>query len=186
MLELLPFLDCKFTHHHPGMLFKHKFYMLRFWKKIVHARTYACVLITGCTLYLWHCLAQYYYIWPPSKHVGSDPEAFDYGQSWPLWPVCSQNWGGSYIPDLTSRIQFSSVFSDSVLFVQTQPGSNLDGLARVWWNTSGLGESQCAGIIGPSFWQDVTGPLPVFHFQTWLQSSTDVRIILCKTSPDPV
>ena len=39
---------------------------------------------------------------------------------------------------------------------------------------SGLEPSWCAGIIGPSFWQDATSPLPVFHFHAWLQSSTDI------------
>ena len=41
-------------------------------------------------------------------------------------------------------------------------------------DTAGLEASRCAGIIGPGFWQDATSPLPVFHFQARLQSSTDV------------
>ena len=57
--------------------------------------------------------------------------------------------------------------------VQNWPGSNLDGLVRVWPNTSGLEASWGAGIIRPSFWQDATGPLPVSHFETWFHSSTD-------------
>ena len=35
---------------------------------------------------------------------------FGYGQLWPLRPACSQNRAGSYMPDPTSRIRFSSVF----------------------------------------------------------------------------
>ena len=35
---------------------------------------------------------------------------FGYGQVWPLRPACSQNPAGSYVPDPTSRIRFSSVF----------------------------------------------------------------------------
>ena len=58
--------------------------------------------------------------------------------------------------------------------VQNQPGSDLDGLVIVWPNASGLEASRCAGIIGPGFWQDATGPLPVSHFQTRFRSSTDV------------
>ena len=33
---------------------------------------------------------------------------FGYGQLWPLRPACSQNRTGSYMPDPTSRIRFSS------------------------------------------------------------------------------
>ena len=58
--------------------------------------------------------------------------------------------------------------------VQKRHGSDLDGLARVWLNSSGLKASRCAGIIWPGFWQDATGPLPVSRFQTRLRSSTDV------------
>ena len=57
--------------------------------------------------------------------------------------------------------------------VKNRPGSDLGGLVRVWTNTSGLEASWCAGIIGPGFWQDATGSLPVFHFQTRFHSSTD-------------
>ena len=58
--------------------------------------------------------------------------------------------------------------------VQNWPRSDLNGLVRVWPKASGLEASQCAGIIGPGFWQDATNLLPVSHFQTWLHSSTDV------------
>ena len=57
--------------------------------------------------------------------------------------------------------------------MQNRPGSDLDGLARVWPHVSGL-EASCAGIIGPGFWQDATSPLPVSHFQTRFRYSTDV------------
>ena len=75
------------------------------------------------------------------------------------------------MPDRTSRVRFSSVFPKNV---QNRPGSDLDVLVRVWPNASGLEASRCAGIIWPGFWQDVTGPLPVSHFQTRFRSSTDV------------
>ena len=67
--------------------------------------------------------------------------------------------------------------------VQHRPGSELDGLVRVWPNASGLEASRRAGIIGPGFWQDATGPLPVCHFQTRLQSSTDVPDHIVQNQP---
>ena len=70
------------------------------------------------------------------------------------------------------------------LFFQRRHGSwfilcktdriRLDGLFRFWQNAFGLEASWCAEIIRPSFWQDATSPLPVWHFQTWFRSSTDV------------
>ena len=67
--------------------------------------------------------------------------------------------------------------------VQKRPGSDLDGLVRVWPNTSGLEASRCAVIIGPGFWQDATGPLPVSHFQTRFRSSTDVPDNIVQNQP---
>ena len=58
--------------------------------------------------------------------------------------------------------------------VQNRPGSDLEGLVRVWPNPSGLEASRCAEIIWPGFWQDATNPLPVSQFQTQFRSSTDV------------
>ena len=80
------------------------------------------------------------------------------------------------MPDPTSRIRFISVFPIEGVdhIVQNRPGSDLDGLVRVWPNVSGLEASWSAGIIWPGFWQDATGPLPVSDFLTWLRSSTDV------------
>ena len=57
--------------------------------------------------------------------------------------------------------------------MQKRPGSDLDGLVRVWPNTSGLETRWCAGIIWPGFWLDATGPLPVSNFGTWILLSTD-------------
>ena len=89
------------------------------------------------------------------------------------------------MPDPTSRIRFSSVFSKEgmVHIVQNRPGSDLDGLVRVWPNVSGLEASQCSGIIWPGFWQDATGPLPVSDFLTWLRSSTDVPDNIVQNQP---
>ena len=113
----------------------------------------------------------------PSKHAGSDPEAFY------LRPVMAVT--ASVQPELGRIVYASSSFpypiQVCVLFpkegmdhiVQYQPGSDLHGLVRVWPNASGLEASRCTGIIGPGFWQDATGPLPVSHFQTGLRSCTD-------------
>ena len=46
-----------------------------------------------------------------------------------------------------------------------------------------MNASWCARIIGPGFWQDATGPLPVSHFQTRLHSSTDVVDNIIQNQP---
>ena len=102
---------------------------------------------------------------------------FGYGQLWPLRPACSQNQAGWYMPDLTSRIRFSSVFPKKtrIMLRKTDPDPiwmAWSGLGQI--NTSGLEASRCAGIMWPGFWRDATGPLPVSHFQTRSPSSTDV------------
>ena len=81
------------------------------------------------------------------------------------------------MPDPTSRI--SSVFFKEGRdhTAQNRPGSDLGGLVRVWPNGSGLEASWCAGIIGPSFWQNATGPLPVSHFQTRFRSLTSDLVL---------
>ena len=65
----------------------------------------------------------------------------------------------------------------------TDPDLIFDGLVRVWLNASGLEASWCAGIIGPGFWQDATGPLSVSHFQTRFRSSTDVPDNIVQNQP---
>ena len=87
---------------------------------------------------------------------------FGYGQLWPLWPAAA-------------RIGLDSIFSKEGMdhTVSNRPRSDLDGLVRIWSNTSGTEASWCAGIIWPSFWQEETGQLPVSDFQTQLCSSTD-------------
>ena len=106
---------------------------------------------------------------------------FGYCHLWPLRPACSQNRPGSYMPDPTSRIRFSSLFLSFFFFkegvyhtVQNLPGSDLDGLVRCWPNASGPEASPCAGITGQGFRQDSSDALPVSHFQTRFPSSTDV------------
>ena len=105
---------------------------------------------------------------------------FGYDQLWPLRPACSQNRAGQYMPD-PFQLRFSKEGMDHI--VQNRPGSDLDGLVRVWLNVSGLEASRCAGIIWPGFWQGATGPLPVPHFQTWFRSSTDAPDIIVQNQP---
>ena len=69
---------------------------------------------------------------------------FGYGQLWPLWPACSQNWAGSNFPH-QSQLHFSKESLDHI--VQNWPGSYLDGLVRFWPNGSGLEASWFARII---------------------------------------
>ena len=91
--------------------------------------------------------------------------------------MCSQNQPGLYIyarSDFLHPFQFHFSTEGMDHIALNQLRSNLDSLVRAWQNTSGLEGSQCAGIIGPGFWQDATSPLPVSHFQTWFRSSTDV------------
>ena len=71
-------------------------------------------------------------------------------------------------------------------FCANRPESDLDGLAMVWPNASGLKVSWCAGIIWPSFWQDATGPLPISHFQTRFRPSTDAPDNIVQNQPGSV
>ena len=99
---------------------------------------------------------------------------FGYSQLWPLRPACSQNQAGLFAgSDFPHPIWFCFSKEGVGHTVENRPGSDLDGLARVWLNSSGMKASWCAGIIRPGFWQDATGPLPVSHFQTRFRSSTD-------------
>ena len=111
----------------------------------------------------------------PSKHAGSDSKAVWLWAVWPLWRACSQNRTGSYIyarSDFPHPYQLRFFKEDTDHAMQNWPGSDVDGL--VWLNTSGPEASRCAGITGPGFWQDATGPLPVSHFQTKFRSSANI------------
>ena len=115
-------------------------------------------------------------------------KSFGYGQLWPLRPACSQNRAGSYTPDPTSRIRFSSVFPKKACIVlcKTHP----DPIWMVW---SGFGQRHLvwkqAGV------QESSGPVsgrtqPVhYQFSTFRLGSVLPQtswVILCKTSPDPI
>ena len=79
-------------------------------------------------------------------------------------------YAGFYFPH-PFQPRFSKEGMDHI--VQNRPGSDLDGLVRVWPNAPGLEASWCAGIIWPGFWQDAPGPLPVSDFLTRFRSSTE-------------
>ena len=112
---------------------------------------------------------------------------FGYGQLWPLRPACSQNRAGSYMPDPTFRIRFSSVFPKKawVILRKNRPGSDLGGLAWSLFgqNASGLEASGCAEISKPGFCQIATGPLPVPTFRRDSVSSTDVTDNIVQNQP---
>ena len=110
---------------------------------------------------------------------------FGYCQLWPLRPACSQNRPGSYMPDLTPRIRFSSIFSKQGMdhIKQNRLGSDLDGLVRAHlvWKQAGVQESSgpVSGRTQPARYQ-----FPSFTLRFVLPLAS--RIILCKTSRDPV
>ena len=99
----------------------------------------------------------------------------------------NQNQARLYMPDPTSRIRFCSVLPNKAqitITLQNRPGSNLDGLVKVWPNTSGPEASQCARIIRPG-----SGRMQAAHhqfptFRLGCVFPQMAQIILCKTSPD--
>ena len=124
----------------------------------------------------------------PSKNAGSDPEAF-----W-LRPVMAIT--ASMRPQSGRIVYAGSYFSHAILSrsskegldhtVPHRPGSHLDGLLRFWPNASGPEASRCARIIGPSSGRRQTAH---YHFPTFRLGyilSQTVRILLCKTRPDPI
>ena len=114
----------------------------------------------------------------PSKHAGSDPEAVWLRSVMAITASVQPESGrivyaGSDFPH-PFQLRFFFLSKEGMShIVQNRPGSDLRGLVRVWPNASDLEASWCAGIIGPGFLQDATGPLPVSHFWTRFRSSTD-------------
>ena len=83
------------------------------------------------------------------------------------------------------QLRFSKEGMDHI--AQNRSESDLDGLVRVWPNTPGLEASRCAGIIWPVFWQVATRPASSFStFRLGSVLPQTSRIILCRTSPDPI
>ena len=121
----------------------------------------------------------------PSKHAGSDPEAFWLGPVMAITASVQPESGRVVYAGSDFALPFQFRFSKEGMghTVQNRPESYLDGLVRVWLNSSGLKASWCAGIIGPGFWQDATGLLLVSHFQTRLPSSTDVPDNIVQNQP---
>ena len=101
-------------------------------------------------------------------------KSFGYGQLWPFWPACSQNWAGLYILDPTSHLQFSSILPKKAWTVLCK--SNLDRIWMAWAgffpSSSGPEASKCARI---------TGPLTVSNFWTQLRSLIIIIIIIIIT-----
>ena len=113
---------------------------------------------------------------------------FGYGQLRPLRPACSQNRAGSYMPDPTSCIRFSSVFPQKalILLCKTDPDPiwmALSGFGQTHlvWKQAGVQESQ--GSVSGRM-QPVRSQFPAFRLGFVLPQTS--RIILCKTSPDSI
>ena len=151
-------------------------------QSLSHLTTVCHLVFSGARLSKAHCCesdSAFVHDRPASPVDMLDPirKRFVYGLLWPLWPACGQNRAGSYMPDPTSRIRFSSVFPKKawITLCKTDPDPIWICLVRVWPNVSGLKASRFAGIIWSGFRQDATvSPLPVSHFQTRFHSSTDV------------
>ena len=99
----------------------------------------------------------------PSKHAGSDLEAFWLRPGMAIMASVLPELGwvvyiGSNLPH-SFQFHFSKEGMDHI--VQNGPGSDLDGLVRVSPDTSGLEASWCVGIIWPGVWRDTTSLLPV-------------------------
>ena len=100
-----------------------------------------------------------------SKHAGSDPEAF---WSRPVMAITASVqpgsgrilYAGSGFPHPLQFRFYKEGMGDAV---QNRPGSDLDGLARVWLHSTGLKGLLCR-IHLARFLQVTTGPLSVSHF----------------------
>ena len=115
-------------------------------------------------------------------HTGTSPvnmpdpirKRFGYGQLWPLRPACSQNRARRYAgSDFPHPFQFRFSKEGMGHTVQNLPGSDPDGLAGVWLNSSGLEASWCqcrnqrvrflAGRNRPATGYPLLDSVPFFH-----------------------
>ena len=74
----------------------------------------------------------------PSKHAKSDLEVF-----W-LWPVLSQNWAGSVIPDATSCIQFGSIIPRKAWTILCKTGLDPIWMACLYFGQMDLVRKQAS------------------------------------------
>ena len=124
----------------------------------------------------------------PSKHAGSDPEAFC------LRPVTTvtykrcQNRPGSYMPDPASRFCFSSISPKTAWIILRKTDPDPIWMAWSWfvqthlvWKQAGVQESSgpVSGRTQPARYQ-----FPTFRLGSVLPQTS--RIIVCKTIPDPI
>ena len=110
----------------------------------------------------------------PSKHARSDPEAF-----W-LRPVMAVT--ANLQPESGRIVYAGSDFPHPFQFrlppAQNRSGWSGQALAKRIWSGS-----RCAGIFGPGFWTDATGPLPVSHVKTRFRSAADVPDNIVRNQP---
>ena len=102
---------------------------------------------------------------------------FGYGQLWPLWPACCQNWARLCMPDLTSHTWFSSVLPEKAWIILCKTSSDPMWMTRSGFGWTDLVQKQ-AGV------QESLGLVLAEHnqpasqyFQTRLHSSTEAWII---------
>ena len=122
----------------------------------------------------------------PSNHARSDSAALIFIMSitGSVQPESARIvYAGS---DFPHPIRLGSSREGPDRLVQNRPGSDLDGLVRFGPNASGQEASRCAKINGPGFGraQLARYQFPTFRLGCFLPETA--RVILCKTSPDPI
>ena len=105
---------------------------------------------------------------------------FGYGQLWPLRPESARIvYAGSHFPH-PFQLRFSKEDMDHI--AQNRPGSDLDGVVRIWPNASGLEASRCA-VSGPVLGRTQPTHYQFLHFQIQFHSSTAVPDNIVQNQP---
>ena len=127
-----------------------------------------------------------------AKHARSDPKAIWLRQVMGITANVQPESGRIvYMPDPTSRIRFSSVFSQRRhgSHCANRPISDLDGLVRVlaeriWSGSKLVCRNHLARFRAGSRRQPALYHFPTFRLGSVLPQT--FRTILCKTSPDSI
>ena len=119
----------------------------------------------------------------PHKCAHSDLEAF---WLWPLQPACSQNRAGSYVPDLTSHIQYwaGSHVPHLTSHIQYWAGSYVPDLTSHIQYWAGSYVPDLTSHI--QYWAGSHVPDLTSHIQYCSILPEKARIILCETDPNPI
>ena len=141
-----------------------------------------------CILTLHVCWGNLLGLVDPVNMLDPIRKRFGYGQLWPLRPACSQNRARSYMPDLTSRISFSSVFPKKAwaILCKTDPDPSWTAWSafcqtHLVWKQAGVKESSgpVSGRTQPARYQ-----FPIFRLGCVLPQTS--QRILYKISPDAI